>query len=151
MPWIVRMIVLLQRVIDAEVKIKKHYNKKIKKGALLYIGIEKQDNKNITDKMITKVLNYRVFNDSKGKINLNIKDINGDILVISSFSLVANTKNGTRAGFSVAATPEKANEIYEHFVSKIKSEYKKIESGMFAGDMKVTSTNDGPINFLLKV
>ena len=121
---------------------------KIKKGILVFIGIEKQDELKHADKMINKILSYRVFSDTEGKMNLSVSDINGGVLLVSQFTLAAETNNGTRAGFSTAKPPLEAENIYNHMVGRANNLSSNIESGIFAADMKVALVNDGPVTFL---
>ncbi|MEC7595853.1 MAG: D-aminoacyl-tRNA deacylase, partial [Pseudomonadota bacterium] len=124
---------------------------KIDKGLLVFLGLEKKDNELIADKMMGKIISYRVFPDENQKMNLSLKDIKGDILIISQFTLAADTKNGTRAGFSTALPPIEAENLYNYFIDKIKASNLKIQSGIFGADMKVSLLNDGPVTFMLEV
>ena len=121
----------------------------IDSGLLVFVGIEKQDDLLNADKMIERIISYRVFSDSDGKMNLNLKDIGGSILIVSQFTLAADTKNGTRAGFSTAMPPIQAESIYDYIVEKIKALKIVTQCGIFGADMKVSLVNDGPVTFLL--
>ena len=121
----------------------------IDSGLLVFVGIEKQDDLLNADKMIERIISYRVFSDSDGKMNLNLKDIGGSILIVSQFTLAADTKNGTRAGFSTAMPPIQAESIYDYIVEKIKGLKIDTQCGIFGADMKVSLVNDGPVTFLL--
>ena len=121
----------------------------IDSGLLVFVGIEKQDDLLNADKMIERIISYRVFSDSDGKMNLNLKDIGGSILIVSQFTLAADTKNGTRAGFSTAMPPIQAESIYDYIVEKIKALKIDTQCGIFGADMKVSMVNDGPVTFLL--
>ena len=121
----------------------------IDSGLLVFVGIEKQDDLLNADKMIERIISYRVFSDSDRKMNLNLKDIGGSILIVSQFTLAADTKNGTRAGFSTAMPPIKAESIYDYIVEKIKALKIDTQCGIFGADMKVSLVNDGPVTFLL--
>ena len=145
------MKALIQRVSSSQVEVEGNVVGKINKGLLVLIGIEKQDIEIDADKMINKVLSYRVFPDENQKMNLSLKDIKGDILVVSQFTLVADTKSGTRAGFSAAMPPNDAENLYNYFVEKIKAFNLKTECGVFGADMSVSLINDGPVTFLLEV
>ena len=105
----------------------------------------------MADKMIIKIISYRLFSDLNQKMNLSLKDINGEILIISQFTLAADTKNGTRAGFSTAMPPLDAESLYDYFVESTRSSDLKVETGIFGADMKVSLVNDGPVTFLLEV
>ena len=145
------MKALIQRVSSSQVEVEGNVVGKINKGLLVLIGIEKQDIEIDADKMINKVLSYRVFPDENQKMNLSLKDIKGDILVVSQFTLAADTKSGTRAGFSNAMPPNDAENLYNYFVEKIKAFNLKTECGVFGADMSVSLINDGPVTFLLEV
>jgi len=144
------MKALLQRVSTSKVEVEGRVVGQINKGLLVFIGIEKKDDIISSDKMIKKILSYRVFSDSDDKMNLSVGDINGDLLIISQFTLAADTKNGTRAGFSTAMPPKEAENLYNYFLEKTKSMGVIIESGIFGADMKVSLVNDGPVTFLLE-
>ena len=144
------MKALLQRVSSSKVEVEGKVIGQISKGLLVFIGIEKQDNMISSDKMVKKILSYRVFPDSDEKMNLSIRDINGELLIVSQFTLAAVTKNGTRAGFSTAMAPTEAENLYNYFLEKTKSISIITESGIFGADMKVSLVNDGPVTFLLE-
>ena len=144
------MKALLQRVSSSRVEVEGKVVGQINKGLLVFLGIEKQDDMIYADKMINKILSYRVFSDSDDKMNLSIRDIDGDLLIVSQFTLAADTKNGTRAGFSTAMPPTQAESLYNYFLEKTKSMNTITESGIFGADMKVSLLNDGPVTFLLE-
>ena len=144
------MKALLQRVSSSKVEVEGRVVGQINKGLLVFIGIEKQDDSISSDKMVKKILSYRVFSDSDDKMNLSVGDINGDLLIVSQFTLAADTKNGTRAGFSTAMPPTEAENLYNYFLEKTKSMATVTESGIFGADMKVSLVNDGPVTFLLE-
>jgi D-tyrosyl-tRNA(Tyr) deacylase len=144
------MKALLQRVSSSKVEVEGKVVGQINKGLLVFIGIEKQDDTICADKMINKILSYRVFSDSNDKMNLSIRDINGDLLIVSQFTLAAETKSGTRAGFSTAMPPTEAENLYNYFLEKTKSMGTITESGIFGANMKVSLVNDGPVTFLLE-
>ncbi len=144
------MKALLQRVSSSKVEVEGRVVGQINKGLLVFIGIEKKDDTISSDKMVKKILSYRVFSDSDDKMNLSVGDINGDLLIISQFTLAADTKNGTRAGFSKAMLPTEAENLYNYFLEKTKSMSTITESGIFGADMKVSLVNDGPVTFLLE-
>ena len=145
------MKALIQRVSSSQVEVEGNVVGKINKGLLVLIGIEKQDIEIDADKMINKVLSYRVFPDENQKMNLSLNDISGDILLVSQFTLAADTKNGTRAGFSTAMPPNDAKNLYNYFVEKTRAFNLKTECGIFGADMSVSLINDGPVTFLLEV
>ena len=143
------MKALIQRVTSSSVEVEGTNVGQINKGLLVFIGIEKLDELSHADKMINKILSYRVFSDANDKMNLSVSDINGDVLLVSQFTLAADTKNGTRAGFSNAMNPLEAENIYDYMVEKFKT-FVNIQSGVFGADMKVSLVNDGPVTFLLE-
>ncbi len=145
------MKALIQRVASSQVEVDGKTVGKIDKGLLVFLGLEKKDNELIADNMMSKIISYRVFPDENQKMNLSLKDIKGDILIISQFTLAADTKNGTRAGFSTAMPPIEAENLYDYFIDKIKDSNLKIQSGIFGADMKVSLLNDGPVTFMLEV
>ena len=144
------MKALLQRVSSSKVEVEGKVVGQINKGLLVFIGIEKKDDTISSDKMVKKILSYRIFSDSDDKMNLSVGDINGDLLIVSQFTLAADTKNGTRAGFSTAMLPTEAENLYNYFLEKTKSMSIITESGIFGADMKVSLVNDGPVTFLLE-
>ena len=144
------MKALLQRVNSSKVEVEGKVVGQISKGLLVFIGIEKQDDIMSSDKMVKKILSYRVFPDPDEKMNLSIRDINGELLIVSQFTLAAVTKNGTRAGFSRAMLPTEAEKLYNYFLEKTKSIGTITESGIFGADMQVSLVNDGPVTFLLE-
>ena len=145
------MKALIQRVSSSQVDVGGKTVGKIDKGLLVFLGLEKKDNELIADKMMGKIISYRVFPDENQKMNLSLKDIKGDVLIISQFTLAADTKNGNRAGFSTALPPIEAEKLYNYFIDKIKESNLKIQSGIFGADMKVSLLNDGPVTFMLEV
>jgi len=145
------MKALIQRVASSQVEVDGKTVGKIDKGLLVFLGLEKKDNELIADKMMSKIISYRVFPDENQKMNLSLKDIKGDVLIISQFTLAADTKNGTRAGFSTALPPIEAESLYDYFIDKINESNLKIQSGIFGADMKVSLLNDGPVTFMLEV
>ncbi len=144
------MKALIQRVTSSSVEVDGTNVGQISKGLLVFIGIEKLDELSHADKMINKILSYRVFSDENDKMNLSVSDINGDVLLVPQFTLAADTKNGTRAGFSTAMKPLEAENIYDYMVEKFKT-YLNTQSGVFGANMKVSLVNDGPVTFLLNV
>ena len=141
---------LVQRVSNASVEIENKEVGKINKGFLVLIGITHDDTYEVADYLIKKLLNLRVFEDENGKMNLNINGVNGELLLVSQFTLYANTKEGNRPSFVDAAKPEYANELYEYIIEKIKKQNIKVETGEFGADMKVSLVNDGPVTILLE-
>ena len=142
------MIALIQRVSNAKVEVDGEIVGKIGKGLLVLLGVEKDDDRQKADKLAEKVLNYRVFSDADDKMNLNVQRVAGEVLVVSQFTLVADTQKGLRPSFSKGATPSLANELYEYFAQKC-GEKVKVECGRFAADMQVSLVNEGPVTFWL--
>ena len=144
------MKVLIQRVSQAQVDVGGNCVGKIEQGLLLLVGLEKGDTQHTLERMSHKVLNYRVFSDTNGKMNLSVKDVAGGLLVVSQFTLAADTQKGLRPGFSLAALPHVAKNLFENFLSLLRAEHGQVESGIFAANMQVSLTNDGPVTFLLE-
>lgn len=145
------MIALIQRVREASVKVEGETCGEIKQGLLVLLGVEQDDTQEKMQKLAKKVMQYRIFSDENGKMNLNLQQVAGELLVVSQFTLAANTKKGLRPSFSGAATPEQAEELYNDFVAFCKSEGVDTQTGRFAADMQVSLVNDGPVTFNLQV
>ena len=143
------MKVVVQRVKESSVTIDGEVKGQIGKGFMLLVGFSNDDNTNIIDKMIDKIIHLRVFEDEQGKMNLSLSDINGSILSISQFTLYADCRKGRRPGFTDAAKPDIAIPLYEDFNQKIKEAGIHIETGVFGADMKVALINDGPVTIIL--
>ena len=143
------MKALIQRVTSANVKVDGAITGEIGKGLLVFLAVEKNDTEVSIEKLVHKLVHYRIFSDDENKMNLNIQDINGDILIVSQFTLAASTEKGLRPSFSDAASPEKAFKYYNYFVDKIRSASIPVSTGIFGEDMKVELINDGPVTFLL--
>lgn len=143
------MKALIQRVASANVVVEGNTVGAINQGLLVFIGVEKNDTLIEADKMIGKLLSYRVFTDSEGKMNLSVGDVAGGVLLISQFTLAADTKSGTRPGFSTAKNPVEAERLYDYMVECFKIKHNKVASGVFGADMQVSLVNDGPVTFLL--
>lgn len=145
------MKLVIQRVKEASVKVDNNIVGKIDKGFLVLIGITHTDTKEIADYLAKKLCNLRVFEDENGKMNLNIKTINGKLLLVSQFTLYAECeKSGNRPSFSDAAKPEVAEPLYEYFCDKCKQEGVEVEKGIFGADMKVNLLNDGPVTIIME-
>lgn len=144
------MIALIQRVTAAKVEVEGEITGQIGKGLLVLLGVEKEDNHAKAEKLLEKVLNYRVFSDEDGKMNLNVKQAGGAILVVSQFTLAADTQKGLRPSFSKGASPALAEEMYDYFVEKCGQKISTF-TGRFAADMQVSLTNDGPVTFWLSI
>lgn len=144
------MRLVIQRVQSASVKIDDKVVGSIDKGFMVLFGACEDDNTLIADKMLKKLAGLRIFEDENGKTNLSLNDVNGQILLVSQFTLYADCKKGNRPSFSKSGDPQKANELYEYSVSKLKDEYGfDVKTGQFGADMKVSLINDGPFTIIL--
>ena len=141
---------LIQRVSHAQVVVDGEVVGAIDQGLLLLLGVEQADTEQQADKLLHKVLNYRIFADEQGKMNLSVKDIGGGLLVVSQFTLAAETKKGLRPSFSGAANPALAEQLYQYFVAQAQQQHSLVATGIFAADMKVSLCNDGPVTFMLE-
>lgn len=144
------MKALIQRVSSASVTVNDSIVGEIGKGLLTFLAIEKNDNEIAIEKLIYKLLHYRVFTDNENKMNLNIQQVKGEILIVSQFTLAACTENGLRPSFTDAADPDSALKYYNDFVDKLKAASIPVSTGIFGADMKVELINDGPVTFLLQ-
>lgn len=144
------MIALIQRVSEAAVCVDGEVVGEIEKGLLVLLGVEREDDEAKAKRLMERVTSYRVFEDQAGKMNLSVKDVGGSVLIVSQFTLPADTKKGTRAGFSRGAHPQYAERLYNYF-SDLCEEVLPTERGRFAADMKVSLVNDGPVTFWLQV
>ncbi len=145
------MIALLQRVQQASVVVEGQSIASINQGLLVFVGVEKTDDEKKAKRLAERVSGYRIFEDENGKTNLSVQNIGGEVLVVSQFTLAADTKKGMRPSFSDAATPELANELYLYFAGQIESQGLPVQTGKFQADMKVSLINDGPMTFTLKI
>ena len=143
------MKAVIQRVAEASVQVEGNTVAQIRKGLMLLIGIDEQDEKTDANWLIQKILNLRIFGDENEKLNLSIKDISGEILCISQFTLIADYKKGNRPSFIKAAKPDKAIPLFEYFKEEIAKSGLKTESGIFGADMKVSLINDGPVTIVM--
>lgn len=144
------MKIVIQRVSEASVKVDNKIVGEISHGLLLLIGVHQDDDESDADWLVQKILNLRIFSDDAGKMNLSVKDISGDILCVSQFTLLADYKKGNRPSFISAARPEKAVPLFEYFKSELSKSGLKIQSGIFGADMKVSLTNDGPVTIVME-
>ncbi|WP_434526657.1 D-aminoacyl-tRNA deacylase [Photorhabdus asymbiotica] len=145
------MIALIQRVTQANVVIENEIVGEIGHGLLVLLGVEKEDDQQKAKRLCEKVIGYRIFNDEQDKMNLNVQQVGGSLLVVSQFTLAADTQKGMRPSFSGGASPDKADELYCYFVERCRQSGVKTESGRFAADMKVSLINNGPVTFWLQV
>ena len=144
------MIALIQRVNYAKVVIEGQLYSEIDKGVLALIGIEKKDINTTADKLLDKILAYRIFADIEGKMNLSLTDVEGGLMLVSQFTLAATTDKGLRPGFSSAMPPQEAKVLFEYLVSSAKEKYAIVGSGQFAANMQIALENDGPVTFSLR-
>lgn len=140
---------LIQRVSKASVSVDGEVVGAIDRGILLFLGVDKDDDALKAEKLLDKILKYRIFPDAGGRMNCSVGDIGGGLLVVSQFTLSADTGKGLRPSFSSAATPADAQHLYELFVEKLKARHPRVATGIFAADMEVSLINDGPVTFLL--
>ena len=144
------MRVVIQRVREASVKINDEIVGEIQQGLLVLLGIEHVDSELDADYLIQKLIHLRIFGDDEGKMNLSVSDISGDLLIVSQFTLFADTKKGNRPSFIRSARPEQAIPLYEYFLSQLKKEFSgKIENGVFGANMQVELINDGPVTIII--
>ena len=144
------MKALIQRVQEACVRVEGDTVGAISHGILVLLGVEQGDNENNADKLLHKLLHYRIFADACDKMNLNVQEVNGGVLIVSQFTLAADTQKGLRPSFSCAAAPTEALRLYDYFVQRAKIAYPNIATGQFAANMQVHLINDGPVTFLLE-
>jgi D-tyrosyl-tRNA(Tyr) deacylase len=145
------LIALVQRVAEASVAIGGESVGTICRGVLALIGVEKSDGEGEAQRLAERVLSYRIFPDAAGKMNLSLKDIDGGLLLVPQFTLVADTNSGTRPSFSSGASPEVGQELFRFFVEKARAMHSKTEAGRFGADMQVSLVNDGPVTFWIRV
>lgn len=144
------MKAVVQRVLNANVKVNNEIIGNTDKGFVILLGVANDDTKEKADYLIKKITNLRVFSDENDKMNLSLKDVNGELLVISQFTLFADCSKGNRPSFTNAGNPELANELYEYFITECRKLGFKVEHGIFGADMKVNLVNDGPVTVLLE-
>jgi D-tyrosyl-tRNA(Tyr) deacylase len=147
---IILMLGLIQRVSSASVLVNNNIIGAIQHGILAFIGIEKTDTEAQADRLLEKILNYRIFDDANDKMNLNIGDVNGGLLLVSQFTLVADTKSGTRPGFSTAMPPQPSKLLFDYLIKTAQQKHTLVATGEFGAHMQVSLCNDGPVTFLLK-
>lgn len=144
------MIGLLQRVSSAHVVVEHETIARIANGLLVLVGVERGDSEREADRLLERLLGYRVFADAEGRMNRSLQDVNGGLLLVPQFTLAADTAKGTRPGFSTAAAPEEGARLYAYFVQRARQSHPDVGTGRFGADMKVTLTNDGPVTFWLR-
>jgi D-tyrosyl-tRNA(Tyr) deacylase len=144
------VIALLQRVSAARVEVDDRTVGEIGVGLLVFVAVERGDTEQQADRLLERVLGYRVFNDDNGRMNCTVVDVGGGLLLVSQFTLAADTKKGTRPGFSPAASPEEGRRLFDYFVRATRRVHPIVQTGEFGAHMRVTLTNDGPVTFWLQ-
>jgi D-tyrosyl-tRNA(Tyr) deacylase len=144
------VIALIQRVAEARVEVAGRSVGAIGRGILALVGVERDDGESQAERLAERVLGYRVFPDAEGKMNLSLLDIRGELLAVPQFTLAADTRSGTRAGFSTAASPDEGKRLFERFVFILNQKHSNIKTGEFGAHMKVHLVNDGPVTFWLQ-
>ncbi len=145
------MKALLQRVRGARVEVAGEVVGAIDRGLLVLVGVEPQDSEASADKLLHRLLNYRVFGDAEGKMNLSLRDVEGGLLLVSQFTLAADTRSGMRPSFSSAAPPAQGAALFDYLLARAGAQHASVASGRFGADMQVHLVNDGPVTFLLEV
>ncbi len=145
------MKAVIQRVKFAKVEVNQQVVGKISHGILVYLGLGHDDDLTVGQKMIDKILTYRIFEDENGKMGKNVADVGGGVLLVSQFTLLANTQNGRRPDFKPAMSPDIAKDLFAKIVDYAKTQHNNVATGEFGADMQVSSCNDGPINFIFKL
>ncbi len=140
---------VIQRVTSASCRVDDQITGSINRGFLVFIGVSDEDTTEIAEKMTKKLLGLRIFEDENGKTNLALKDVSGELLLISQFTLYADCKKGNRPSFTRAGKPDIANALYEYIIKKCKEEIPVVEKGIFGADMKISLLNDGPFTIIL--
>ena len=144
------MIGLLQRVSQARVEVDGQIVGAIERGLLVLVGVEKGDVEARAERLLERLLGYRVFPDEGGRMNLSLQDVSGGLLLVPQFTLAADTRKGMRAGFSSAAVPEEGQRLFEYLVRQARQSHAEVATGIFGADMQVSLTNDGPVTFWLQ-
>jgi D-tyrosyl-tRNA(Tyr) deacylase len=145
------MIGLLQCVSEARVTVEAEVVGQIGRGLLVLVGVEKHDSEAQADRLLERVLSYRVFPDAAGKMNRSLRDVGGGLLLVSQFTLVADTNSGTRPSFSSGASPEAGRRLFDYLVAQARQQHGEVAAGIFGADMRVALVNDGPVTFSLRV
>ena len=145
------MIGLLQRVCSAHVEIEHKTVSAIERGLLALIGMEQGDDESKADRLLERLLGYRIFPDASGKMNLSVTDVGGSVLLVPQFTLAADTEKGMRPSFTPAAAPEVGQRLFDYLLAQARARHAPVAAGVFGADMQVTLTNDGPVTFWLRV
>ena len=144
------MIALIQRVSEAQVRVDGQLVGAIHRGVLALIGVQRADTAESGARLLERILSYRVFPDAEGRMNLSVREIGGGLLLVPQFTLAADTKKGTRAGFSTAAVPEEAQRLFADLLARAQAAYAPVSAGVFGAHMQVSLVNDGPVTFWLE-
>lgn len=144
------MRLVIQRVLQAEVQVNENTVGKINKGLLVFVGAGHEDSREVADKYLKKLLGLRIFEDENGKTNKSLADVDGQLLMVSQFTLYANCKKGNRPSFTEAGEPHRAEELYEYMVAKAREQVPVVETGVFGTEMEVSLVNDGPFTVILE-
>lgn len=144
------MRLVIQRVLQAEVQVNENTVGKINKGLLVFVGAGHEDSREVADKYLKKLLGLRIFEDENGKTNKSLADVDGQLLMVSQFTLYANCKKGNRPSFTEAGEPHRAEELYEYMVAKSREQVPVVETGVFGAEMEVSLVNDGPFTVILE-
>jgi len=145
------MIALLQRVSQARVDVAGQCIGRIDRGLMVLLGVERGDGENEADRLLQRLLGYRVFPDERGRMNRHVGQVEGGLLLVPQFTLAAETRSGSRPSFTPAAAPEEGRRLFDHFTRQAREQYPLVETGQFGADMQVSLTNDGPVTFWLQV
>ncbi|MFN4350735.1 MAG: D-aminoacyl-tRNA deacylase [Hylemonella sp.] len=145
------MLALLQRVKQARVEVDGHTIGQIDAGVLVLVCAERGDTEAIADKLLAKILKLRIFSDDAGKMNKSVQDVNGGLLIVSQFTLAADTTGGNRPSFTNAAPPDEGRRLYDHFVEQARASHPVVQTGQFAADMQVHLINDGPVTIPMRM
>jgi len=145
------MIALIQRVSEASVEVDGETVGSIGSGLLVLVGVEKGDAEGCAERLLDRMVTYRVFADDAGKMNRSLRDVEGGLLLVSQFTLAADTKSGTRPGFSTAAPPDEGRRLFDHLVQYARAQHRIVATGEFGAHMRVSLINDGPVTFWLRV
>ena len=141
----------MQRVSGASVEVDGNCVAQVDGGLLVLLGLDREDDQSVADRMLDKLLAYRVFSDAQGRMNCSVVDVGGGVLLVSQFTLSADTRKGLRPGFSSAMPPQQAEQLYDYFLSRLQTLHPRVAAGVFGADMQVCLTNDGPVTFLLEI
>jgi len=144
------VIALIQRVSRADVRVAERTTGAIARGILALIGVQRGDDARAAARLLERILTYRIFPDTEGRMNLSLREVGGGLLLVPQFTLAADTARGTRAGFSTAAAPQDARALFEHLLQQARAAHATVEAGEFGADMQVCLVNDGPVTFWLE-